>query len=154
MYTKKGNRFLRNPRFHVQTECSRYSRRVLCRALGKEGFALGKAFAECCTRQRAVGISLHGKGFFAECFLSGTRQSLCRVRTDKNPKKWEKMDFLIGRGPHRPAPAHIRHFSRKFHSNAADGIRTRDLPCARTSSTTTPHCHLCLNSVLVPNILY
>ena len=26
--------------------------------------------------------------------------------------------------------------------------------CARTSSTTTPHSHLCLDSVLVPNILY
>jgi hypothetical protein len=41
-------------------------------ALDKEGFALGKAFAERCTRQRAVGISLHGKGFFAECRMSGT----------------------------------------------------------------------------------
>jgi len=65
--------------------------------LGKEGFALGKAFAECCTRQRAVGISLHGKGFFAKCRMSGTRQRISRVprrhsakiytRQNKNTKK-------------------------------------------------------------------
>jgi len=48
-------------------------------ALGKEGFALGKAFVECCTRQRAVGISLHGKCFFTECRMSGTRQKISRV---------------------------------------------------------------------------
>ena len=52
-------------------------------ALGKEGFALGKAFAECCTPQRAVGISPHGKGLFAECRMSGTRQN-------ENAKKPQK----------------------------------------------------------------
>jgi len=56
-------------------------------ALGKEGFALGKAFAECCTRQRAVGISLHGKGFFAECRMSGTRQRISRVPRRHSAKK-------------------------------------------------------------------
>ena len=95
--------------------------------------ALGKAFAECPT--------------------------LGKVETEKNPKKigiFTKKNgiFFIDRGPHRPAPTHLRHFSREFHGYAADAIRTRDLPCARTSSTTTPHSHLCLDSVLVPNILY
>ena len=49
--------------------------------------ALGKAFAECCTRQRAVGISLHGKGFFAECRMSGTRQRISRVPRWHSAKK-------------------------------------------------------------------
>ena len=56
-------------------------------ALGKEGFALGKAFAECCTRQRAVGISPHGKGFFAECRMSSTWQRISRVPRRHSAKK-------------------------------------------------------------------
>ena len=56
-------------------------------ALGKEGFALGKVFVECCTRQRAVGISLHDKGFFAECYISGTRQRISRVPRRHSTKK-------------------------------------------------------------------
>ena len=43
-------------------------------ALGKGYFALGKAFAEGSTRQRASGKKFVGKEFFAECLLSGTRQ--------------------------------------------------------------------------------
>ena len=43
-------------------------------ALGKGYFALGKAFAEGSTRQRASGKKSVGKEFFAECLLSGTRQ--------------------------------------------------------------------------------
>jgi len=61
--------------------------------LGKGQNTLGKAFAECHTRQRAHGKILIGKGVFAECFLSGTRQRLYRVPTlgkDKNKKKSEK----------------------------------------------------------------
>ena len=69
--------------------------------------ALGKAFAECPT--------------------------LGKVETEKNRKKWEflpkkKGIFFIDGGPHRPAPTHLRHFSREFHGYAADAIRTRDLP--------------------------
>ena len=76
--------------------------------------ALGKAFAKCPT--------------------------LGKVETEKNPKKWEFLPekngiFLIDGGPHRPAPTHLRHFSREFHGYAADAhgyavnaIRTRDLP--------------------------
>ena len=44
--------------------------------LGKGYFALGKAFARCSTRQRAV-----NKDFFAGSFLSGTRQRLCQEQT-------------------------------------------------------------------------
>jgi hypothetical protein len=35
------------------------------------------AFAECDTRHTLHGKILDGKEKFAECFLSGTRQSLC-----------------------------------------------------------------------------
>ena len=47
--------------------------------LGKGSFALGKGFAECGTRQTALGKKSDGEGTFAECLFSGTRQSLCRV---------------------------------------------------------------------------
>ena len=43
-------------------------------ALGKGYFALGKAFTEGSTRQRASGKKSVGKEFFAERLLSGTRQ--------------------------------------------------------------------------------
>ena len=57
-----------------------------------------------------------------------------KLEPKKNPKKmgiftkkkWKF--FLIGGGPHRSAPIHLRLFSRKFHGYAADGIQTRDLP--------------------------
>ena len=39
---------------------------------------LGKGFAECNTRQTTYGIYSADKRLFAECFLSGTRQILCR----------------------------------------------------------------------------
>ena len=42
--------------------------------LGKGPNTLGKAFAECGTRQRQLGKKTTAKGFFADCLLSGTRQ--------------------------------------------------------------------------------
>jgi len=45
---------------------------------GKGYFALGKAFAGSCTRQRASGKNPADKDFFAGSFLSGIRQRLCR----------------------------------------------------------------------------
>ena len=49
-------------------------------------------------------------------------------KTRKNGKKWKKNGiFFIGGGPHRPAPTHLRHFSREFYGHAANAIRTRDL---------------------------
>jgi hypothetical protein len=54
---------------------------------GKGYFALGKAFAGCSTRQRATGKKSVGKDFFVGCFLSSTRQRLCRVQTRHPAKK-------------------------------------------------------------------
>jgi len=69
---------------------SHYGKQGLCRvptALGKGLKTLGKGFAERCTRQRPLGEKKVGKAFFAECHLSGTRQSLCRVSTGHSEKK-------------------------------------------------------------------
>ena len=122
------------------------------------------------TRQRLCRVPHSAKvsrqRFYRQKFLCrvlkiDTRQSLCRVpdtRQSWNRKKPEKMgiftqkngNFLIDWGLHRPAPAYLWHFSLKFRSNAADGIRTpatrptgfepATSHCAQTSSTTTPHC--------------
>ena len=54
---------------------------VLCRGpdtLGKEALALGKGFAESCSRQRTVGTVPHGKSYFAKSRISGSRQRICR----------------------------------------------------------------------------
>jgi hypothetical protein len=48
-------------------------------ALGKALKTLGKAFAECYTRQRRLDKQCIGKAFFAECFFSGTRQRKAAV---------------------------------------------------------------------------
>jgi hypothetical protein len=67
-----------------------YRNRVLCRVsktLGKGYFTLGKGFAECNTRQRTLGKDFIGKGFFAECFFSDTRQRLCRVSKNTRQRK-------------------------------------------------------------------
>ena len=111
-------------------------------ALGKGSFALGKAFAECNTRQRASVESPSGKGCFAECQISGTRQRLCRVpeehsakiytRQNENAKKKPKIiaNFFFGGGHHRPASARLHRsrciFCANFAANAAGGIRTHD----------------------------
>jgi hypothetical protein len=50
-------------------------------------WALGKAFAECYTRQRALGKHFIGKDLFVECTLSETRQRLCRVPIRHSAKK-------------------------------------------------------------------
>jgi len=47
-------------------------------ALGKDQKTLGKRFAERNTRQTAHDIYSVGNRLFAECFLSDTRQTLCR----------------------------------------------------------------------------
>ena len=66
---------------------------VLCRvpeALGKGQIALGKAFAECGTRQRTHGKKLIGKDLFVECLLSGTRQRFCREPRGHSAKKSDR----------------------------------------------------------------
>ena len=74
--------------------------------------------------------------------INRRQRRLCRVsfvghsaklkpkKTKKNGNFYQKkMEFFfIDGGPHRPAPTHLRHFSREFHCYAADAIRTRDLP--------------------------
>jgi len=58
-----------------------YRKQWLCRvpqALGKAQKTLVKDFAECNTRQTAHDIYSVGKRLFAECFISGTGQRLCR----------------------------------------------------------------------------
>ena len=75
-------------RWRVANE-SNYRTRVVCRVsrtLGKGPIALGIRFAESRTRQRALGKQRDGKAGFAECFLSGTRQRLCRVHFDTRQK--------------------------------------------------------------------
>ena len=77
-----------------------YGRQMLCRV----SKTLGKAFAECHTRQRAHCKILVGKRVFAECFLSDTRQRLCRVPTlgkkkNKKSQKIKKMYFFGERLP-------------------------------------------------------
>jgi hypothetical protein len=57
------------------------------RALGKALNTLGKGFAECRTRQRVHDKKFVGKDLFAECFLSGTLQRLCRVPRQHSAKK-------------------------------------------------------------------
>jgi hypothetical protein len=59
-----------------------YRTQLLCRVsqtLGKARKTLGKDFAECNTRQRMLGELYIGNDLFAEYFLSGTRQRICRV---------------------------------------------------------------------------
>jgi hypothetical protein len=59
-----------------------YRNQLLCHVSqthGKGYFTLGKGFAECNTRQRTLGELYIGSGLFAEYFLSGTRQRICRV---------------------------------------------------------------------------
>jgi len=62
--------------------------RRVSETLGKIHKTLGK-----CTRRTALVKNSDDKANFAECLLSGTRQSLCecptlgKVETEKNPKK-------------------------------------------------------------------
>jgi len=57
---------------------------------GKGLNALGKAFAECHPWHTSHGNQRHGKAELAECFLSGTQQSLCQVLIGLSAKKSNK----------------------------------------------------------------
>jgi hypothetical protein len=95
--------------------------------LGKGHKALGKVFIECHTWHISHDKILVGKEDFAECFISGTRQSFClvlkntqqRMNRKKKLRRNSKKNFFFTRGgPHRPVPARVhrsrksRHFSR------------------------------------------
>jgi hypothetical protein len=56
-------------------------------ALGEALKTLGKGFAECHTRERRLGKDCIGKGFFAECFLSSTRQTSLPSAREHSAKK-------------------------------------------------------------------
>jgi hypothetical protein len=68
--------------FH-KSPLSHYRNRALCRVPE----ALGKVFVECDTRQRKLGEQYISNDFFAEYFLSGTRQRLCRVSLGTRQRK-------------------------------------------------------------------
>jgi hypothetical protein len=83
-----------------------YRIRMFCRepdTPGKGYFALGKAFAGSCTRQRASGKNLAGKDFFAGSFLSGTRQRISlpktRARSSRQNIAPGKSAFAGGQAP-------------------------------------------------------
>ena len=62
----------------------------LCRvpgAHGKAPKAHGKSFAVCRTRQSAHGNQGSAKPAFAVCYISGTRQRVCRVQLSTHGKK-------------------------------------------------------------------
>jgi len=101
--------------------------------LGKEGFALGKAFAECCTRQRVSAYPFTAKASlpsaacralgkaFAECRKS-TRQrfTLGKMKMRKNPKiiaNFFSGEAATGQRPsvQRHRPSKSLHFLRKIH---------------------------------------
>ena len=95
--------------------------------------ALGKAFAECPT--------------------------LGKVETEKKPEKMgiftKKMEFFLSmEAPTGQHPPIYDIFRVNFMTTRPTRFEPETSRCARTSSTTTPHPHLCLDSVLFPNILY
>jgi hypothetical protein len=66
----------------LQSLLYHYRKQLLCQvseALGKAWKTLGEGFAECDTRQRKHDELYISNAFFAEYFLSSTRQSICRV---------------------------------------------------------------------------
>jgi hypothetical protein len=56
-------------------------------ALGKAAKTLGKAFAECRTRQRRLGTQCIAKAFFAECFSRTLGKEVCRVPESTRQRK-------------------------------------------------------------------
>ena len=74
----------------VNVVSTHYGRRPLCRvpgAHGKAPKAHGKPFAVCRTRQSAHGNQGSAKPSFAVCYISGTRQRVCRVQLSTHGKK-------------------------------------------------------------------
>ena len=63
--------------FETNSNTTGMPRFAVCpRHTAKHKKTLSKAFAECYTRQMALGVHSVGKDFFIECFLSCTRQRL------------------------------------------------------------------------------
>jgi hypothetical protein len=97
---------------------------------GKGYFTLGKCFAECNTRQRTLGELYIGKSIFAEYFLSGTRQRLCRVSFGTRQKKVTVTAPSDGDGSFAECPR--RHSAKKVYLPSVwwTGTRQRTLQWA------------------------
>ena len=84
--------------------------------------------------------------------LPSARHS-AKLEPKKTRKKWEflpkKMEKNFNWWRPQPVSAHPN-----FMATRPTRFEPETSRWAWTSSTTTPHCHLCLDSVLVPNILY
>ena len=118
---------------------------VLCRvpaALGKARNTLGKGFAE---------------------YRKSTRQifTLGKIKMRKKPKNNSK-NFIFGEGRHRPAPVRpappaikvaviFEQISRLLRPAGFELTTSSSCVCC---STTALHCHLCLDSIIYPHILY
>ena len=85
-----------------------------------------------CTRQKSYGNQASAKAFFVVDFLSGIRQSLCRVHNSRLGKKMRRRQ-LTAAGPlcRVPAPRHTANKGglpcAKYHSTRQ---RMEPLPCA------------------------
>jgi hypothetical protein len=76
-----------------------------------------------------------------------------------SPKKYKKNSktfFQIsGRPPLSPSKSQLAaFFARKSHASRLRGIEPTTSPSHVPSSTTAPHSHLCLDMIIVPQILY
>jgi hypothetical protein len=74
----------------IEISVLHYRTQLLCRvskAHDKVKKILGEVFIECDTRQKSLGELYIVNGFFAEYFLSETRQRLCRMLYDSQQRK-------------------------------------------------------------------
>ena len=143
-------------------------------ALGKGPKTLSKRFAECNTRHTTHGIFLSANNYlpsafcralgkaFAECRKSTLQRfTLGKMKMRKKPKNNSKFFFsgkaATGQRPSRPAPPTIEvaaFFAQNSRLTRPVGFELTTSPSRVCCSTTTLHCHLWLDSVIYPRILY
>jgi hypothetical protein len=135
---------------------SHYQKQFLCRvsqALGKIWKTLNEGFAECDTRQRKLDELYISNGFFAEYFLSGTRQSFYRVSLGTwqrkvavtAPGNGDGACVTLGKGSlfaerqlyrHSAKKLHVGPFTRSFAKRITwHSAKAPSLPSARWTST-------------------
>ena len=103
------------------TAYTHYRISKLCRVsvtLGKVQVTLGKVFAECNTRQTTLGKESHGNADFAECRITGTRQTICRV-------PWHSVNKPRG-------PPLVQRFAECLTSDTRQSPRVGGPPCTAT----------------------
>jgi hypothetical protein len=79
-----------NPKYSKLKIVKHYRNQLFCRVsktLGKACKTLDECFVECDTHQIKIGKLYIGNGFFAEYFLSGTRERLCRLSPSTRQRK-------------------------------------------------------------------